>query len=248
MTENWKNTLWPQAFCCFCFFTIVYTHVHMSSCWSLFLNIYACAHHWAYRSFYVCHPSLVHHKEQLHLLTDSFFLKPAALRRRRARVNFTILFISSPHSTAFHLLICTAGAAPKALNQTHDLAWAASSQCICVGLLKLQRNNHVLSFLSGDSQLHLNTRSGRLWRGGGDHMFFVTEKFLWWCECSTEIFFCLSRSTLPLNQLRRKREAPYQGTAKPDQKHKHIQTKEKRHFCAFITDRHRQQQNLQWGH
>lgn len=151
MTKNWKNTLWPQAFCCFC--------------WSLFLNIYACAHHWVYRSFYVCHPSLVHHKEQLHLLTGSFFLKPAALRRRRARVNFTILFISSPHSTAFHLLICTTGAAPKALNQTHDLAWAASSQCICVGLLKLKINNHVLSFLSGDSQLHLNTRSGRLWGG-----------------------------------------------------------------------------------
>lgn len=205
MTENWKNTLWPQAFCCFCFFTIVYTHVHMSSCWSLFLNIYACAHHWVYRSFYVCHPSLVHHKEQLHLLTDSFFLKPAALRRRRARVNFTILFISSPHSTAFHLLICTAGAAPKALNQTHDLAWAASSQCICVGLLKLQRNNHVLSFLSGDSQLHLNTRSGRLWRGGGSHVFCHREIFMMMWVQHRDLFLLVSQHTSTKSTSQKKR-------------------------------------------
>lgn len=127
-------------------------------------------------------------------------------------MNFNNVFISSPHSSAFRPLVCTTGAAPRALNQTHDLASAGFSKCVMCGSVTAATKTTTTCFLPFQVTLSCSSTAEVV----GCYMFFVTKRFsrdVKMCKCSTESLFCLPLSTAPLNQDHRKREAPYQGTA-----------------------------------
>lgn len=139
-------------------------------------SLHFCRHAWTkvsllgslsvYQSVPVCvWASLTHHVEQPNLCWLPF-LETSCCRCQTCRKWEWILLNSPsalyPSSSSFHLFICTAGAGPRALNQTHDLAFIPSMcVCVCVWLCNCCKNQPCAHFLSGDSHLYLNTRPGK---------------------------------------------------------------------------------------